>query len=524
MARSIRVPDFTKQSTRQWWGTLYTSFVSDGLAGFWNDMNEPSVFNTPGKTIPDDVQHRIDEVGFQPRVASHREVHNVYGMQNSRPPLKGYSRFLPTGARLFSPARPTRGATLRCYLDRRQQRHLESFAVDDSHAREPWPQWSGNEWRRRGRFYRDAFSRAPHKWTELATFQPIDRNHSEKGTALREPWVHGPEQESIRRRYIEERYKLMPYLYTAVEEMSRTGLPVLRPLFVEFPEATADKHPLDLDAGNEFLFGSALLVAHHPFRTSWIRTASNFHRWIGTIIGPGSVWKRRSQKTVIRIPRAPAPNPVLVHPALDTLPVYVREGSILPMQPLTQSTNETPKGPLLLRVYPGAIARVRFIRTTETRWHTSAVNFCEWGSGAKFLETRSGCTLAGTRARTVPGGGNCEWRFTDGTPTRPIEYRLARETPDRQSSILLITWSVSWFPTTVAEPIWKSASSTSRTLYALNDDKGPPTSPSPSSGRVVPVPGCTVFVVLLHAHFSLGSPQGSGLHSAELPDLAEIPH
>ena len=102
------------------------------------------------------------------------------------------------------------------------------------------------------------------KWIELATFQPIDRNHAEKGTAPREPWVHGPEQENIRRHYIEERYRLMPYLYTTVEEMSRTGVPIVRPLFLEFPNATADGHPLDLDAPSEFLFGPDLLSSAAP--------------------------------------------------------------------------------------------------------------------------------------------------------------------------------------------------------------------------------------------------------------------
>ena len=56
-------PEFTRQATREWWGTLYQNFVSQGVAGFWNDMNEPAVF-VPSKTMPENVQHRIDEPGF----------------------------------------------------------------------------------------------------------------------------------------------------------------------------------------------------------------------------------------------------------------------------------------------------------------------------------------------------------------------------------------------------------------------------------------------------------------------------
>ena len=99
------------------------------------------------------------------------------------------------------------------------------------------------------------------KWLKLAAFQPIDRDHAAKGTRPHEPWVDGPEQEAIRRRYIEERYRLMPYLYTTAEETSRTGIPIIRPLFLEFPHATTDGHPLDLDAPRRIL-----LRPRHPRR------------------------------------------------------------------------------------------------------------------------------------------------------------------------------------------------------------------------------------------------------------------
>ena len=60
-----------------------------GVAGFWNDMNEPSVFDTVSKTVPVDVIHRIDEPGFGKRKATHAEIHNVYGMENSRATFEG---------------------------------------------------------------------------------------------------------------------------------------------------------------------------------------------------------------------------------------------------------------------------------------------------------------------------------------------------------------------------------------------------------------------------------------------------
>jgi len=345
-------PDFTQQSTRQWWGTLYSGFVSDGLAGFWNDMNEPSVFNTPDKTMPNDVQHRIDESGFRQRVASHREIHNVYGMENSRATYEGLLKMSPE-QRPFVLTRATYAGG---------QRYAATWTGDNSstwnHLRLTTPSLEnlglsgfGMSGADVGGFIGTPSPELLTRWTELATFQPIDRNHSEKGTAPREPWANGPQQEDIRRRYIEERYKLMPYLYTAVEEMSRSGVPVLRPLFLEFPQATtADKVPLDLDTGNEFLFGSNLLVAPPPYPDKLDIYSVKFppldwyDYWTGQRV-------EREKPSAGAEPSAA--KPVLVRPTLDTLPVYVREGSILPMQPVTQSTNEIPHGPLLLRVYPG---------------------------------------------------------------------------------------------------------------------------------------------------------------------------
>ena len=340
-------PDFTRQSTREWWGSLYKTFVSDGVAGFWNDMNEPSVFSTPDKTIPGDVVHEIDEPGFKRRTATHFEIHDVYGMENSRATYEGLLKLSPD-ERPFVLTRASYAGG---------QRYAETWTGDNSatwnHLRLTTPMLEnlglsgfGISGADGGGFIGTPTPELLTKWTELATFQPIDRNHSEKGTPHREPWVNGPEQENIRRRYIEERYKLMPYLYTAVEEMSRTGVPVMRPLFLEFPDAAADKHPVDLDTVNQFMFGSDLLVAPERFPEKPDAYAVKFPPgdWYDYWTG-----QRLHQETA----SAAAPMQALVHPALEVLPVFVREGAIIPMQPLTQSTNEVPSGPLTLRVYPG---------------------------------------------------------------------------------------------------------------------------------------------------------------------------
>ena len=143
----------------------------------------------------------------------------------------------------------------------------------------------------------------------------------------------------------------MPYLYTLVEELSRTGVPVVRPLFLEFPHATKDSQPLDVRAGNEFLFGPDLLVAPPPFPEQPEAYALKL---------PPGIWY--DYWTGAKIQESPAHDSSnaaepMIQPKLDVLPVYVREGSIIPVQPLVQSTEQTPQGPLTLRVYPGENCR-----------------------------------------------------------------------------------------------------------------------------------------------------------------------
>jgi alpha-glucosidase len=149
-------------------------------------------------------------------------------------------------------------------------------------------------------------------------------------------------------------------MYTIAEEASRTGMPMLRPLFLEFPKAFQDGHPIDTDtnASGEFLLGGDLLIAPPPYpdetdsysvefpSTDW------FDFWTGGKIEvPNSSSMSDPDPPVIPGPKVPLS--IGVTPELTQLPVYVRAGSILPMAPLTQSTNETPKGALTLRVYAG---------------------------------------------------------------------------------------------------------------------------------------------------------------------------
>src|SRR6201996_4314062 len=352
-------PDFTQASTREWWGTLFSDLMKDGGAGFWNDMNEPSVFNVPSKTMPDDVQHRIDEPGFQKRTANHLEIHNVFGMENTRATHDGMATLEPN-LRPFVMTRASYAGG---------QRYAVTWTGDNSstwnHLRMTTPMIENLGLSGFAMVGADVggFAGTPQpdlltKWLEIGAFQPIDRDHTAKGTAYQEPWVSGVAQENIRRRYIEERYRLMPYLYTTTEEMSRTGVPIVRPIFVDFPDATPDKHPMDLDAAGEFLFGPDILVAPAPYPDELddyfvqLPPVTWYDYWTGVKLPPlPKMSSRDLEQPAAKEEMARLMAPLHVTPSVDVLPVYVREGAILPIQPLTQSTKETPQGPLTLRVY-----------------------------------------------------------------------------------------------------------------------------------------------------------------------------
>jgi alpha-glucosidase len=301
-----------------------------GVAGFWNDMNEPALFLTPTKTMPLDNVHRLDDG----TTLDHRAVHNFYGMENVRATYEGLRELRPT-ERPFVLTRAAYAGT---------QRYAATWTGDNistwNHLRMSTPlmlnlgmsgyPMVGTDI---GGFAGSPTPELLTRWLELGAFNPIYRGHTAFGTADQEPWVHGPEYEAIRKRYIELRYRLLPYTYTAVEESFRAGVPLMRPIFLNYPQAEGFY-------GNErdFLFGDDFFVA--PIVTETVD--------LEEITLPPGAWYDFWTST-----RFSEKDKIAIRPTLEVLPLYVRAGAIVPMQPVIQATNETPTGPLELRVYPG---------------------------------------------------------------------------------------------------------------------------------------------------------------------------
>lgn len=323
-------PDFTRAEVRKWWGGLHEYFMKIGVRGIWDDMNEPALFKSPEKTIPLDVVHSCEG-----RKTDHREVHNIYGMQNTRATFEGLAQFR-ANQRPFILTRSGFAGS---------QRYAATWTGDNTsswnHMRISVPQllnlgvsgytFAGSDI---GGF--NGFTGGPTpdlltRWMQLGAFNPLFRNHSDGVTRDREPWVDGPEHEAIRKKFIEERYKLLPYIYNCMEEASRTGIPLMRPMFLEYPQDASLVSNAD-----QYMFGPSLLVAPRL----WDIPGS-----YGVQL-PEDIWYDYWTGK-----RMTGDKSLSVDPAINTFPIYARGGSVLPMQSVVQHVGEIPSGPLSLRVY-----------------------------------------------------------------------------------------------------------------------------------------------------------------------------
>ena len=398
-------PDFTLTRVRDWWGGLYKDFVGMGAAGFWNDMNEPALFLRADKTMPLDVVHRLDDG----TTLDHRAIHNIYGMQNVRATYDGL-RKLQANERPFVLTRAAYSGA---------QRYSATWTGDNSstwnHLKMSTPMLLsmgisgfpliGDDI---GGFAGSPTADLLTRWFEVGALNPIYRDHTAKGTADQEPWVHGPEHEAIRRRYMELRYMLMPYLYTGIEEASRTGLPLMRPVFLEYPHAS------DFYGDNrDFLFGRDFFAA--PVTTEMVDAEE--------ISFPPGEWYDFWTNTKLS-----SKEKLSLHPRLDEMPLYVRAGAIVPMQPLVQSTEEKPKGPLQLRVYLPSSASDSDCRGTlyQDDGHTFAyqkgeilrVNYsCQVSNGSVTVTSNT------EKIAYHPWWNSAELRLV-GTTVAPKEVRI----------------------------------------------------------------------------------------------------
>lgn len=321
-------PDFTNPEVRDWWSNLFKELVEDiGVKGVWNDMNEPAVMDVPGKTFPNDVRHDYD--GNQ---CSHRKAHNIYGMQMARATYQGLKKF-------SYPKRPfviTRAA----YSG--TQRYTSSWTGDNVAT---WDHLNiANLQAQRmamsgfsfvgsdiGGFAEQPNGELYARWIQLGIFHPFCRTHSSGDHGDQEPWAFDTTITDVVRKFIEIRYQLLPYLYTAFWRYAEEGIPILKSLVLYDQEDPQTHYRND-----EFIFGEKILVCpvngpNQKGRRMYVPRGKWYNFWTDEVVTGGQeLW---------------------VDADLDSMPIFVKEGAIVPKYPIQQYVGEKTIDELLLDVY-----------------------------------------------------------------------------------------------------------------------------------------------------------------------------
>ncbi|MBK8492032.1 MAG: DUF4968 domain-containing protein [Saprospirales bacterium] len=342
-------PDYTNPRVREWWGMLYKKlYLDQGVAGFWNDMNEPAVFKVTIKTFPDEVRHDYDG---QP--TNHQKAHNIYGQQMARATYEGLKKLDPA-RRPFVLTRATFAGG---------QRHAATWTGDNmaswEHLQIAHRQtqrlsicgfgFSGSDI---GGFMDEPDGELMLRWLQMGVFHPFFRIHSMgnnlSGGGLhdpnwvhaqeaenrldQEPWAFGAQWEALNRQAIELRYQWLPYLYTCFWTWIQQGTPMLKSLV--------------------FYDQTDPLLHHHEEGV-----------WIGPHVLVFPVFKAGQKSKTIYLPKGiwldyqtgkhyEGGKKHRLVLQLDRLPILVAAGAVLPHHPVRANTT-IPAEELILRLYPG---------------------------------------------------------------------------------------------------------------------------------------------------------------------------
>lgn len=321
-------PDFGKEEVRGWWGRNQQFLIDKGVRGVWNDMNEPASFRGQ---LPSDVVFTDED-----EVSDHARMHNLYGHNMAKATYEGLKE--RDGRRPFV-------ITRACYAG--TQKYSTAWTGDNhsiwAHLQMVIPQlcnmglsgmpFVGTDV---GGFGSDCTKELLCRWVEAGCFSPLFRNHSAMGTRYQEPWQFDEETVRIYRKAVELRYHLIPYYYDLFWEEEKTGLPIMRPLVLHY-----EKDETARECNTEFLVGRNLLAA--PVVTQGDRKKM--------VYLPAGVWY--DYWTGERLESADGKWIVRDAP-LDTCPLYVKAGTILPVWPKQSFVGEKDTDSvLMLEIYPG---------------------------------------------------------------------------------------------------------------------------------------------------------------------------
>ncbi|MEK6280991.1 MAG: TIM-barrel domain-containing protein [Acidobacteriota bacterium] len=320
--------DYTLPDARSWWGDLHRAYLDHGVAGIWTDMNEPADF------VDQTGKNQIDVVSYdEGEKSTHAKNRNVFALLMARATYEGLQKLRPDSR----PYVITRAAYAGI------QRYSTMWTGDTNST---WEALQLNI----PMFTTLGLSGEPFVGSDVGGFigrgngellvrsyqvsflAPFCRNHKVIDGYDQEPWRFGKYNEDIIRKYLKLRYQLLPFLYTTLEEAHRTGVPLFRPLLLNYQD---DSNTYNLD--DQFMVGTDLLVA--PVMKPDVTRR--------LVYLPKGVWydywthKKYEGGTTITVD---AP--------LETVPLFVRAGAIIPSGPTLNYVGEKPFDPITFNIYP----------------------------------------------------------------------------------------------------------------------------------------------------------------------------
>jgi alpha-glucosidase len=320
-------PDFTRPATRQWWKEQFREYVDFGVAGFWNDMNEIATW---GNMLPENI-----EMDFEGERSTLRRGRNLYGFLMARSTYEGTKELLQN-RRPFNLTRSGFSGV---------QRYAAVWTGDNVAYDEHMMlgvrlvnsmgltgiAFAGYDV---GGFVGDANTKLFARWISIGAFSPFFRGHSMINSRDSEPWSYGEEVEQISRNYIKFRYQLLPYLYSLFYEAATNGMPVQRSLAIDY---THDARVYEHQFQHQYLFGPSLLVIP-------VESARDFVR---VYFPEGNSWY-----SLYNGDKYAGHTEVILDCPLHRLPLFVKSGAIIPMQPVVSHTSEKTEL-LIIHLYAG---------------------------------------------------------------------------------------------------------------------------------------------------------------------------
>ena len=322
-------PDFTKASTREWWGNNFKeAYINNGVRGFWNDMNEPAAW---GREFPN-----LIEFGEGKDRQTLYSVKNAYGLLMAKATYEGTKKGM-NGQRPFVLTRASYSGIQKYTAQwtgdnvSSDEHMLLGFRLLNSMGVSGIP-YTGMDI---GGFMDNPTPELFVRWLSLGVYSPLFRNHTHFGYNYREPWLFGEYNTDKIRTILEQRYQLLPHLYSSFYQAHLTGMPINRMLPIAY---THDENVYNTKYHNQFMFGDGVLVC--PVTST---------QQIADVYLPGDQnWYRQSTDKVYA-----GGSHYFVESPLEDVPVFIKAGAIVPKQSIVQNTKERGDGMLYLHLYKG---------------------------------------------------------------------------------------------------------------------------------------------------------------------------